>query len=90
MRLVYALVTLTLLCLAGFAQAGVNGEEAFVLDLTAIPGGKMLYIKCSNGRTLTDCGFASLWEQTNDLPGLQTGVFNYGGRAWERDHHLLG
>lgn len=92
MRLSTALVasTLILSAFAGLAIASPPpGDEDYTLDLSVLPGGPTLYLKCSRGDTLTDCGVISIWQQSNGVPGLQTIQKPYGGSARPRDTPLL-
>lgn len=99
MRLVYLLVAALLLGLPNLAVAGkTQGEEALALDLSAIPGGPTLFVKCgswtaskSSEHTWQNCGALSLWQQSNLVGGLQSNVFPYGTpmRPWDPDTPLL-
>lgn len=91
MRPLYLLVAALLLAPAVVSAGNkTGGEEFYAIDLTALPDGAMYFLKCSNpeAKGATDCGFLSLWEQTNDVRGLQTSVLTQ-GRAWEPDTLVL-
>lgn len=91
MRLAYILVA-GLLLLSSFASAGkTGGEEFLALDLSALPDGGTYFIHCSNHKATgpMDCGFVSLWQQANELDGLQTSVA-FLGKQWDPDARLLG
>lgn len=76
--------------IAGPAHAGPpQGDEDGVLDLSAIPGGPTLYLKCSRGDLTNDCGVISIWQQSNGVPGLQIAPKPYGGQQRPRDTPLL-
>lgn len=92
MRLPYIIITTALLLFSGVAIAGPPpGEPAIPIDLTVIPGGPLLFLKCSrSGDDLTNCGLVSLWQQSNGAPGLQTIQMPFGGQARPRDTLLLG
>jgi len=92
MRSILVASALLLVGVSGVALAGPGGDEAFTLDLTAIPGGPMLYLKCSNtGATLgKDCGMISIWQQTNGAERLQSNIFSFAGKPHPSDEKLLG
>lgn len=82
--------TLLLSSLATLADAAPPaGDEDYTLDLTALPRGPTIYLKCSRGDTLTDCGIVSVWQQSNNVPGLQTIPMPYGGVVRPSDTPLL-
>lgn len=59
--------------LSGFAL-GAEDESAFKIDLRgANPGAPVYYLKCATGSNeLTNgCGLVSVWQEINDLTGLQ-------------------
>lgn len=99
MRLSYYLVAAALLAAPSFAIAGKTaGEEAVALDLSAIPGGPTLYLKCnawtsskSSDHSWTNCGTVGIWQQSNLVGGLQTTMFPYGTpmRPWDPDTPIL-
>lgn len=92
MRLSIVLVAAALFssAFAGLAAAiPPQGDEDFALDLSVLPGGPVLYLKCSRGHTLTDCGLVSIWQQSNDVPGLQMIQKPYGGTQRPRDTPIL-
>lgn len=74
----------------GLVAAAPAGEEAFEIDLSSLPRGGIYYIKCSNGTNLAQCGIASLWEQANEAPRLQTERVVFHGALMQPDHKLLG
>ena len=85
-----AAAALFLSATAGFAHAAPpRGDEDYTIDLSVIPGGPTLYLKCSRGDTLTDCGLVSIWQQSNGVPGLQTVTKMYGGAPKPQDTPLL-
>lgn len=94
MRILYVATALLLVGLPGLATAGPGGDEAFTLDLSAIPGGPKLYVMCSNPGTTellsADCGVISIWQQTNGAGRLQSAIFSYGGHPHPADEMLLG
>lgn len=94
MRSLYVATALLLIGLPGLAMAGPGGDEAFTLDLTAIPGGPKLYLKCSTPGVTEllspDCGVLSVWQQTNAADRLQSSIFSFGGRPHPADQNLLG
>ena len=92
MRLVLTtLAGLALLGVAGLSTAAPGGEETLTLDLSAIPDGPTLFVKCSTpGKDLRNCGFLSIWQQANIAPQLQSTVFSFGGKPHEPDAKLLG
>jgi len=91
MRLVYLLAAGLLLAPTLVTAAKTDGEEFLALDLSALPDGGTYFLKCSNphSKGTGDCGFLSLWQQSNDVRGLQSGVLLM-GRAHEPDSYLLG
>lgn len=91
MRIVPLAILLVLLGAAGVVTARPEGDEAHQIDLSAVPGGPILFIKCSSGGNLAkDCGVVSLWQQTNGRERLQSTIFAFGGRHHEPDAKLLG
>jgi hypothetical protein len=90
------LLLVSILIAVPLAQATPkSGEEALALDLSSLPGGVTLFLKCNGwlpGRehAWTNCGTVGLWEQTNPVPGLQTSIFSMDGKPWEPDARLLG
>ena len=89
MLLKYMIITTAIVGLSGLATAGPVGEESFTLDLSSIPGGSTIFLKCSKSKDLTNCGIPSLWEQTNGMAGLQSSAFAYGGLPRPADEKLL-
>lgn len=53
------------------ANPANDPESAFVLDLTPA-GGSSYHIHCAHNAELSACREPSLWENTNQLPALQT------------------
>lgn len=94
MRSILVASALLLVGLSGAAVAGPGGDEAYTLDLTAIPGGPMLYLKCSNPAAAStlgkDCGLLSIWQQTNAAERLQSTTFSFAGKPHPSDEKLLG
>lgn len=89
MRLSYLLVAATLLAVSTVTvSASTKGEQTLTLDLTALPEGQMYYLKCHAFGSLP-CVSVSLWTQTNELKGLQTGIYGGNGKAYEADRPLL-
>ncbi|HVM44507.1 MAG TPA: hypothetical protein VM582_01125 [Candidatus Thermoplasmatota archaeon] len=90
MRTIPTLLVSGVLLLGGLATASpTKGEQTLTLDLSSIPGGSTYFIKCSRSHSLTDCGLVSLWQQSNEVGGLQTTTFAYGGRIRQPDTALL-
>lgn len=91
MRLVHLLLIGMLLAPTALSMGKKEGEEFMQIDLTALPQGGLYFLRCSepDASGVTDCGFLSLWEQTNGVRGLQTSKINH-GRAWPADELLLG
>lgn len=92
MRLTPLIATATVLSLAilaGSATAGSgrSGEEILALDLTPA-GGDIYFLGCSTGlKDFRMCGLLTLWQQTNNVDGLQVG--NYGtGKDYGPDSKL--
>jgi hypothetical protein len=92
MRITPVAFCLVLLGASGLALAAPAGDEEFTFDLTALPGGPTLFLACSehDGKLLDDCGFLTLWQQSNIAPRLQTRPVAFGGVPIERDTLLLG
>lgn len=68
--------------------AGGSDESAFHLDLRSAKAG-VYYIKCENGRNLGNCAWPSLWQDSNDVDGLQSWVYYTENVRHERDDNLL-
>jgi hypothetical protein len=48
-----------------------SDESAFTIDLDAA-NQHSYFVKCKNGRDISNCQSPSIWENTNGLRGLQT------------------
>lgn len=95
MKTTPAALALLLLSLSAIALATPGGSNEEVQGVTLVMydqhGEKHTYlVKCANGaRALQDCRGASIWEDVNDLDGLQTSRI-FAGRWFEPDHRTLG
>lgn len=95
MRSALLLIAGVLLAAPLVQAAPKTGEEALAIDLSSLPGGVTLFLKCNawapgRDHTMTSCGTVSLWQQANPLPGLQSSIYSHGGKPWEPDAKLLG
>lgn len=93
MKLLPIVATVALLGTVGLAlaaPAGTPDDSAFTVDLLASQG-HSYFIYCSNGsKAITACPSPSLWENANDLDGLQRGNYWTGPTKHEPDQRLLG
>lgn len=90
MRPAYILIAALLLLPSLATASKQQGEEFLALDLTALPNGAIYFLKCSNYEMKgpAECGFTSVWQQSNSVRGLQSSILT-NGKAWEPDTRLL-
>lgn len=90
-RLTHVAAALALVTLTGAATAASDplDESMATLDLQSIMG-SIFFLKCESGATLLDCKVPTVWEQSNDYPGLQTRNQAINGERYAPDFPLLG
>lgn len=74
MKLMYPIAALALIGMMGVVPAepaAAPDESTHTLPFESALG-TTYFIKCKSGKTIVDCKGPSLWEQSNDFPGLQT------------------
>lgn len=90
MRPIMIILTAAALLFSGVAIAAPEtGSQTATIDLSAIPGGPTIFLKCSRSDSLTNCGLVSIWQQSNGVPGLQITPVHYGGVQKPMDTPLL-
>lgn len=88
MKLKFTLYALALLGVTGMASAAGSDESAQTIDLSAVNGGTY-FIKCENGREVSKCQSPSLWQNSNPVEGLQSGIFASNAKRYDPDTRLL-